>query len=194
MIIGAIVVVKATNIPARVVVVRANDTLDVVVKGNPERVNVKRSAVRWPTAHDRDKGATRPGLGFFLGACAAAVLVYAALHLPHKADTLHVTPAPTVSIDFDHAEGYVSLPDCASADMPCVSDDETPGVLAVHTRDARPVPFIANGAAWTDAAGRVMHSGVIDGGTVVDVCPTDVACIKLALSFDGVQRYWVAGV
>lgn len=192
MIIGDEVIVRGTGQRARVLSIHDRD-VKIKIYGADKPLFISRYLLRVPSAHDRDRGAVRAQGGFFIGACLAALLIYAAMHMGHKADT-PVTPTPSATIDFDHAQGYVSLPDCASADMPCVSDDETPGQLAMHTRDAKPVPFIANGAPWTDTDGRVMHSGVIDGGTIVDVCPANVACVKLSVSFDGAQRYWMLEV
>lgn len=149
MIIGAEVVIIATRSRARVMTIRPNGTLDLVMFRTGERINVKRYEVRWPTADERDKGASAAGQAlvagvFFLVFGALLIFFAAGRHATHVP-----APAPAVSAE----GGFAKLPDCSWHAQPCVSDDETPGVFAIHYTDRTPEP-ITVADSWLDESGH----------------------------------------
>lgn len=188
--LGDVVFVPALNRYARVLAVIANQ-VDLQVDGWTRPVRMWRTSIRWAGA--RDRGAT--GAGKALGTAVVLALVVLLLTLAHRLPHTDVTPvpSPTQSVDFDHDQRYAILPDCSWHTQPCVSDDETPGALALHLFEAVPVPFAPNGAPFTDTDGHVWHAGVILGGWVVASCAHEAhTCFPLSRSWDGVQRYWRA--
>lgn len=160
MIIGAEVRLGIAAVRAHVIKIVPNGTLDVIVYGTGQRVNVPRTSVRWPTADERDKGSTESRRAILTGLFIVALIGIVAL-----APKLHGTPVPVptpmMSAGATYAtSGYMNYPDCAWSPVPCVSDDEKTGSVALHDGEHEPMPFIVVDS-WLDSAGHRWWGGTV---------------------------------